>query len=57
MHPVRAHGCMPALYLFDATFELFRAYYSSPEKINDQGQHIGAAEGTLRNIENCRVRQ
>lgn len=42
---------MVKIYLVDGTFELFRAYYSSPKK-NVGGREVGASIGFARNIAN-----
>jgi 5'-3' exonuclease len=38
------------IHLVDGTFELFRAYYSAPSKLNAKGQQVGATRGFLRSL-------
>lgn len=38
------------LFLVDGTFELFRAYYSSPSQLSPSGAEVGALLGLMRNL-------
>lgn len=38
------------VYLVDGTFELFRAYYSSPSSKDSLGREVGAVKGLIRNL-------
>ncbi|HYD48936.1 MAG TPA: 5'-3' exonuclease H3TH domain-containing protein [Terriglobales bacterium] len=41
---------MPQLFLIDATYELFRAYFAMPKEAAPDGQEIGAIRGLLSSI-------
>lgn len=38
------------VYLVDGTFELFRAYFSSPPSRDPSGREVGATKGLIRNM-------
>lgn len=45
------------IYLIDGTFELFRAYFSSPSSKNSHGQEVGAVKGLIRNLKPLLTKQ
>lgn len=38
------------VHLVDGTYELFRAYYGAPKRVNASGREVGAALGVLRSL-------